>query len=167
MAFRSSGSRMTKQWNGLVEAAAGFTGSVTTLMTSLIFTSAGTVIRTLCEYTIVPTPGGTFADGDHVTIGIGLAVVSGDAVTIGSTAMPDPVDDPGYPWLYWQQHKFLLNGTPIGSAIGANVRHSWDSRSMRKLKASEALALIVQYKDVVGAPPMTVLNSQVRFLLAT
>ena len=159
--------RMTKEWNGLVSSASGLSGSTTVLMTSLIQTTAGTIIRMLGDFIIGPTPAGTFADGDHVEIGIGIAVLSGDAVTLGSSAMPDPVDEPGYPWLWRQSYKFLLS-----SALGltfselGGVRVSFDSRSMRKIKPAEALAIVVQYVDIVGASPMTVSIGNVRFLKA-
>ena len=168
MAREFSGNRMTKQWSGIASGATGMTGAATILVTSFTATEAFTVLRMLGEYIIGPTPGGTFADGDHVEVGIGIGVVSGDAIAAGSGSMPDPVDEPDYPWLFRRTHKFLLSsGLILNPSEMVTVRSAFDSRSMRKLKSREGFAVVVQYVDIVGAPPMTFSSGFMRFLAAS
>ena len=70
--------------------------------------------------------------------------------------MPDPLDEPDYPWLYWGAHTFMYPATaspltPTGDPR-QSLRQVLDIRSMRKLKPREQLVTCVQYSDVAGTP---------------
>ncbi len=168
MARQFAPKRMQKDWFGIAQSASGLTGSTTVLLAALISLQAQTVIRMIGEYVISPTPGGTFVAGDRVEIALGIAVVSSDAAALGSTAMPDPIGDEAYPWLFWASHKLIFAGaSPGGDEITAHVRRSFDIKSMRKMKADQDLVLVAQYVDLVGAPPITVDTGTVRVLAAS
>ncbi len=158
--------RMAKDWFSLPAAAAGFSGSVTTLMSTLQIVQAQTVMRMIGEYIITATPGATLVDGDHVEVACAIGVVSGDAATAGSTSMPDPIGEPPYPWLYYMSHKFLFTDNDDGSSQAQSLRHSFDIRSQRKLKSNQALVFIAEYGDIVGAPLVTLSTGTVRVLMA-
>ena len=158
--------RMAKEWNGTLVSLAAFTVNATSLGGLLAFAIPGTILRMIGEYVIQPTAAPTNLDLAFVAIGIGI--VSTDAATLGATAMPDPSDEPEFPWLYWQEHALRYNGVdPEAANAGASVRRSFDIKSMRRFKPGQSLAVISQYVDNVGAPPLTFVCSRVRVLLAT
>ena len=67
-----------------------------------------------------------------VTIALGL--VSTDAFLLGSTALPEPLDDADYPWMFWRSvvlESFLAAGAEgEGSSV---YRIDVDSKAMRKV----------------------------------
>ncbi len=124
---------------------------------------AGTLLRVIGEYVIVPTAAPAAADA--VVVSVAMGIISTDALTIGATAFPDPLSDPGYPWMYWMSHAFHFGTTELDpSQAGGSVRRFVDSRAMRKIKPSESLILSVQYKDIAGTPPMTFIAGDFRVL---
>ena len=105
--------------------------------------------------------------GDFCSIFFGLAVLSTDAVAVGATAVPDPVGEPQYPWIFWKLFAFgfaSISADP--SSAGASVRLQVDSRTMRKVKPREFLVWIVEYFGISGDPPMSAMVSTSRALLA-
>jgi len=162
------GARMTKQWFSIPGTAIDLGADATAL---LGFTSQGipsTVLRMLGEYVIIPTSAPVA--GDEATVTLGIGVVSNDAATLGSAAMPDPADEAEYPWLYWASHALIYNGTLEESALaGSSLRHSFDVKSMRKMKPQESLAFIAQIDSVGsgGQPPLTIGVGVTRILIAT
>ena len=122
------------------------------------------MLRMLNEYIIVPTSAP--AALDDAVIAVGFAKVSTDAFALGATAMPDPNSEPEFPWLYWASHKLFFGTTGADpSSAGASVRHSLDVRTMRKFSPGESLAVVVQYVNNVGFPPLTFAMGPVRTLL--
>ena len=162
---------MRKHWVGVVGAAQDFVADSTILMQQVGGTGgladAFTVLRMLGEYIIFPT--NAPVAGDEAELCVGICVVSSDAATVGSASMPDPCDDHGYPWLYWASHPIGFNGTSVVAALAsASVRHSFDVKSMRKIKPSESLVTIAQFSNVSGGgdPPTTIVIGGLRVLLA-
>ena len=111
MADRFGGRRMAKHWHVIAGVSLSFTVDVTGLGGGLALDGPWTAIRMLGEYTIGPDAAP--AAGDQCTIGVGIGVVSSDAFAVGSTAMPDPVGEPEYPWLYWAEHDFHFVDTSL------------------------------------------------------
>jgi len=162
---RSVVARKEKQWDSLPSFAQAMTGDGTFIGSSIPFSSKRTVLRMLGEYIIGPTTSPTALDACKVAVGI--CRVSSDAFTAGATAVPDPAGDSDYPWLYWAEHMFRYtsNDPEGGGGVIAQVRQSFDIRSMRKFSPSESLIWCMQYADITGAPPMTMNCAQVRVLL--
>ncbi len=176
---RGGHTRQRKTWdvlvatNTLATADATFVGgSITSNVGAL------TVLRQIGGYLLSPTPGGTFVAGDgcRITLGIGvfaadafalgIGVFAADAFALGPTAMPEPSQEAEFPWLYWRQHNFLFAGAgPGGDEITAHVRETFDSRSMRKFKAREAVGWVMQYENVSGDLPMTIIIDAMRTLV--
>ncbi len=164
---RSRGTRMTKEWTGPPGASLILTTTSTVLGGILNLNIAGTVLRMIGEYVISPT--GAPAAADKVRIGMGIALVSSDAAAVGGSAIPDPIGDPEYPWLFWADHPFFFidaSVDPVAAAV-SQIRFKYDIRSMRKFKPGESLVQVVEYADVSGTPPMTVLTGTTRVLVAT
>ena len=169
MANRTSarGQRMAKEWHGMGSVApTAFTAnSVALIGGELALDESYTVIRMLGEYVIVP--GAAPVANDHALIGIGIGVVSSDAAAVGGTAMPDPVDERGFPWLYWAVHAFnFLNTSTDPSSAGGSIRQRFDIKSMRKIKRSESLVMVAQYTNGNGNPALDFSPSITRVLIA-
>ncbi len=158
------GRRMAKHWHVIAGLSQAFTVDSTKIGGSLSLDGPWTVLRCLVEYIITPTSAP--AALDDVTIAVALGVVSSDAVAVGPTAMPDPVAEPDYPWLYWASHEFFFAGTdPESASAGASIRRVVDSRSMRKMKPRESLVWVAEYANTVGNPPIHLGIGQTRVLV--
>ncbi len=163
------GQRMPKHWHFIASAIDNFTANGAMLGGSLALDGPWTVLRMLGEYLIHFSQGGTIVVGDTATIGVGIGVVSTDAVAAGAGSMPDPNTEAEYPWLYWAQHfvvALTANPAQVQDGVGV-VRRSFDIRSMRKLKPRESLVVVLDYFDNGGAPPVTVEFATTRVLVAT
>ena len=157
--------RMKKRWTRIPGTIFTMTADGHQGGASFSASEAVTVLRLLGEYIIGPTSPPVALDA--VSIGVGIGVVSTDAATLGATALPDPEAEPDYPWLYWAVHDFYFPSTDVDAA-GAqqSVRKVIDVKSMRKLTSRQSLSLMVDYTNVVGSPPMHMMGSPIRVLLA-
>ncbi len=164
---RGHGQWMSKQWNGIPAGVIDFTADATVGVGTLAPNTAATVLRMLGGYTIEATAGGAFVADDACRITVGIGVVASDSAELGSQALPDPAAEFEFPWLYWRQHQFsVFDSTPSGLEILMFHAHSFDVRSMRKIKPRESLVWIAQYSDEAGAPPVTVRPGGTRVLFA-
>ena len=155
---------MDKEWNSIPSISLALTADATSLGGALSPGTSATVLRMLGEYIIVPTSAP--AALDQVKVAVGIGVISGDAFAAGSASVPDPAGEPDYPWLFWAEHSLYFGTTSVDpSSLGATVRRQFDIRSMRKMKPRETLAMIVQYANIAGNPPLSMLISQTRVLL--
>ncbi len=150
------GRRQVKHWHTMGNLRLQLTGDGTTAGPTLgLLTDPFTILRMIGEYTLSPTSAPAANDGALVTVGIG--VFSGDAVALGATALPDPVEEAEYPWLYWASHPMFYATTSADpSSASGSLRHTYDIRSMRKVKPREDVAMAIQYVDISGAPPLTI-----------
>ncbi len=160
---RSSGPRQAKVWNSMPSVSLALTADGTSLGGSLAFSAPETVLRCLGELTIGPTFNSAPVAGDSAKIGFGICVVSTDAFTAG--AVPDPLGEPEFPWLYWRSHDLsMVLGAATDNDGSTFVRHAFDVKSQRKIKPRESLVTVVQYSDSVGTPPIAFEMPPWRFL---
>ena len=160
------GTRMAKDWADIPGGPLILSATSTSIGGTFAFSGSATVMRLIGEYAI-----GTGATAptalDEVEIGVGIGIFSTDAVGVGATAMPDPTDDTAFPWLYWADHiLFFPTNTQTNASFQSSVRRVFDVKSMRRAKADESIAMIVQYTDVVGAPSVHVSLGGTRVLVA-
>ena len=164
---RTAFPRMIKSWAIEDDFVTALTANVTSLQVSGTFAEPTTIMRYLLEYLIAPTAGGTFAAGDRCLIGVGIGVNNTEAVAVGSTAMPDPIDDVDFPWLYWAVHAIHFVTATESDQLGSQmVRAQVDVKGMRKLRVSDSVFTVVQYEDLSGTPPMTIIGGTARILTA-
>lgn len=166
MAFkRAMIPRKEKQWDGLAGSTIDMTANGTFGGGSLAFTSNQTILRMLGSWQVMATA--TIIAGDECEVAIGIAKVSTDAATLGVTALPDPFDEPEFPWLYWATRclYYAEGGAPVLNRTNSGTKEVvFDIRTMRKFKPRESLVAVFQYVDIVGAPPVTLQMGKTRLL---
>ena len=169
MADRFRTPRRPKQWSASNLAGnASFTGNATSLVLAAVpAVESVTVLRLRGEIFVGPSGATTALDQARVAFGIGI--VTSDAAAVGSTAMPDPDDEPDFPWLWYHLHNFFSGFTVDGTASDdygvGTIRIDVDSKAMRKMKPGQSIVGVAQYVDVVGTPTLRV-GGSVRMLLA-
>ncbi len=159
--------RKTKTWSGIGTAQALLTGNATAAFAGVSVGETFTIMRVISEYIILPTS--TVVALDRVTITMALGIFSTDAFTLGATGLPDPSDEPGYPWLYWKSHYLKFTGTDPqlqAATMSGAVRQAVDVKGMRKIRQEQTLGWVVQYTDESGTPPITAAVGSSRILLA-
>ena len=116
-------------------------------------------LRGFCE--VVLEAVANIGEGFHCAIGVGL--VTTQAFAIGSTAMPDPLDDVF--WDGWMYHRFFdLHASTATISDGVNTgRIAWevDSKAMRKWGANEVLAAKVSGIEIGTAQIEVFFDSRV------
>ncbi len=153
-----------KQWSSIPgisadAAAIGIIGA-----SSLAFAEPVTVLR---------IRGGGVAcldgavDGDTNNIAVAIGVVSTDAAAAGTGSLPDPIQEPEYDWLYWEEFS-LKNALAIAAEASSDIFHSvrfrFDTKAMRKIKPGSSLIMVVQTGTAV---PIDVELDQARVLIGT
>jgi len=165
--------RRRKSWDS-------FTGSVLTLTANgtsigsaaLSFAESGrTIMRVLADINVSFHTAVSITASDSADITCGLAIVTADAFSAGAGSLPDPEDEPNFPWLMWKHiniYAFLAETStqPFIPAGDASFRWEVDSRVMRKMRAGEALVWVVQYVDITGTPSVSVRVGTTRVLVA-
>jgi len=146
---------MGKLWDAFSGVSKSFTGNGIVVTGGVTVSTPSTVLRMLGEYIIGLDAAPTAQDAVEIVVGIG--VFSADAFAVGATAVPDPAEEPEYPWLYWAAHDFFyVDSSLVPSGARGSIRVPFDIKSMRKMKPRETLGAVVQYVDTTGTPAMQV-----------
>ncbi len=131
----------------------------------LDFIGAGTILRVRCNDILMSFDGAQQA-GDDINLTLGLGVVSTDAAVLGATAMPDPLAENDYPWLWWGNYTLRSTAAAAFNQLGTSVlRLEVDSKAMRKVKPKQSLVWVMEASGAFGAPATTVDISETRVLL--
>ena len=157
---RRSGFRPQRGTKRTVSWGFGPGGSVLTALTGngqsilgdgvvLAVEDKATIVRTRGNIEMIQTLGGA-GEGFHVAFGIGI--VSDQAFTVGATAIPGPISEPGWPgWFY---HRFLdihSVSSTIGDGVNSSavvVREEVDSKAMRKISDGETMVAMIEVVEV-------------------
>ncbi len=151
---------MDKKWGDtLFAGAVNNTGNNTLLIPGKIdFTVPRTILRIRGTGFVAFNAATTALDEAQVTIGV--AVITSDAATVGSSAMPDPTDEADFPWLWYHVVRmfspFVIDGTGSDDSGALIARFDIDSKAMRRVKPGQALVAVTQYTDVTGTPSLRV-----------
>ena len=147
------GKRMAKHWHSLGSNILNATSAdVTGLVANFLSDDEPfTVLRILGSWGYGPGVVNVINDTAALTYAIG--VFSSDAVAVGGTAVPDPEDEPGYPWLYYKSVLFEQTIAAQDSGGDPRISRFFDInvKSMRKIKPRESLAIVFQFRDINGA----------------
>jgi len=134
--------RQRVEWTaGDMELAIILTGgSLASLGSSVIMLEAidsmtsPTIIRTRGEYVMYASAG---TNGHEGVMGIGMAVVNRRASGVGTTALPRPISDPDFSWM-WHSYTLLQWTGSVVTRMGLSMwRGEIDSKAMRKILSKE------------------------------
>ena len=98
---------------------------------------------------VVTTVGDAFGD-----VGVGIGIVSDDAFAIGATAMPGPLSDPGWDWMFVEYLSAMVGRSVSESELVGplgEVRVPIDTKAMRKVKPNQTVFGMVETEDEIGA----------------
>ncbi len=143
MARRSGKTIDYKQWSGLPGINLDSAAAATLAGGSLAFAAPATILR-VRGMVMVNQDGAT--DGATQFVTMGLGIVSTDAVAAGAASLPDPGDEPEYPWLYWLSvplRSAIISGSTVGD-IASSARIELDTKAMRRVKPGQSLVMVYQ-----------------------
>ena len=157
-----------KEWRLLAGASQSISTDGTRLGSAVLgFDAPGTILR-------VRTPDILFSFdqtqqvGDSMILGLGLALMSSDAVAAGATAFPDPATEFEYPWLWWGQWQLRSTVAAGINNLGTSViRTSADTKAMRRFKPSMSLLWVVEATGTTGAVVTSIDVGSSRVLIGT
>ncbi len=167
--FRRPGKTIDyKQWDILLGLSASISANVLLGGGILNFLEPATILRIVCGGALVMFDA-TKQVGDGADFGYALGVVSSDAAASGVGALPDPLSEAEYPWLYW--HTFHLEAQVAAGeeGLGSSVYRmpAFDSGSMRKMKPGQALVMLLDCGGFQGAPVTVIELEPCRVLIGT
>jgi len=155
-----------KQWGSITGLIAELSANQTTISGSLAFTVPATILR--FRGYVAAMFDESMQAGDQLILTFGLGLFSTDAVALGATAMPEPANEPEFPWIWWKEMRLDAFAAAAVSTYGStNQRYEVDSRAMRKVKPGESFAFVVQATGAQGAPVTLVDIGQTRVLIGT
>jgi len=96
----------------------------------------------------------------------GIAVVSGDAFAVGTTAIPKPIEDSSWDGWMWHQYFSLKNAGTYTTATSSNIQNlEIDCKAMRKAPAPCALSLFHNAGALAGSPSSIKICGHLRWLI--
>ena len=100
---------------------------------------------------VVTTIGDGFSE-----VAFGIGIVSQDAFAIGGTAMPGPISDPGWDWMWigYLGAVIGLNTTERNDGIDA-FRLEIDTKAMRKMQPNQTIFGILETESEIGAATLS------------
>ena len=151
---RRAGPKRAAAWSPVITSLVG--QGVTTKSTGNLFATGVEFDETV---TLIRSRGMFMAQfdaaaiNDVVEVGIGMGVYSADAFAIGQTAMPGPLTDPDWDWVWYKTFVFgpALTATQSELGIPQNLWGEIDSKAMRKLKSNQVVGWMVERVVLAGA----------------
>ena len=95
---------------------------------------------------------------DSVVVGVGLIVSPIEAFSAGVGSVPTPLADMEAPWIW---HDLFVLGPAVtatddGGDLSRNVQFTIDNKAMRKFRANEELAFVMETDVLAGTPTVDV-----------
>ena len=141
--FRTGAARRLTQWVGpALQEYVGVAASGATLLASISFEEAQTIVRTRGQVSVRPTV--TSADLSIVGA-VGICVVSAEALGVGITAVPEPFSDADWGgWMVWRSFSYRLEFGTNASLNFLDWNFEVDSKAMRKVSSNEAAVVVAE-----------------------
>ena len=165
-----AGPKRAKVWLGSGSAASTAFAPSTVSVVTLIGEAA---IEAQGKPTLARVRGTWIARNDQsasgtaafMSIACGITVVSTKAVAVGTTAVPTPLTNVEWPWLWWDTQ--FVGNEPMASgditSYGGN--RMIDSKAMRKLPPASALVMVVETSAALEGAPDLNFDFELRMLL--
>jgi len=163
---RGRSSRLSKSWTNMTVADRVTIGTTQTVIGSVTIAEgagqANTLLRSRGGLMVWGEPD---ASTDSDVCALGLIVVHSNALAVGGTSVPGPLNDQGADWL-WHRYVPLDAGIATG-VVGDNIlaieRFELDSKAMRRVPEDSSVVLIGEVS--VGDFAAVFVSGGVRFLL--
>ena len=140
------------------------TDTTTIVGTGMMFDSSQTILR--LRGNIWAAFDETVQAGDTIRLVVGIGVVSQDAFAAGAGSLPEPNEDPQYPWMWWGEMALESFAAAPISAFGVSAQHLViDSKAMRRVRATQTLVTVIQSRLASGAPVTNVKMGSLRVLI--
>ncbi len=166
MARRSHGGKVIdfKAWLAMLAVDSQVSTAGTAAGGFIDFTSPATILR--CRGYVQGYLDPTKQVGDTMALGFAIGIVSTDAR--GAGVLPDPFEEPEYPWL-WHGTMFLRAEIAAGAeAWGLSAqRLEVDTKAMRRIKPGQSLVYAIERASVAGAPVTEITTGFTRVLIGT
>ena len=154
--FRANQAKQVVEWVSLLASNLNLTSDGTAIGGQIFTPNTRVTIRRI-RGILNLTLEGTLAAADAVRIGMGLAIVNTDAAVLGATAMPDPLGEAEFSWMWWTE-QFLFMPAACTSATWdqpggfgpASRQIEVDTKAMRMMKPGQSLVWVVQYANSTG-----------------
>ena len=145
----SRGKRRQLIWSSVIVRAAGLALSSTAKFTGSLgglgVTSGGgaTLVRTRGQG-IVHFDADAIAD--VALLGLGLGIFSSDAFAQGAAALPGPITEVDFPWVWHSVYSLgpVVTATANEESLIQNIPFVLDSKAMRILKPSETMGFVAE-----------------------
>jgi len=154
---RSGGPKRQYIWSNILThiGASGMTGKNAAGLTALgmALTSTITLVRTRGYARVHFDPTAT---SDVMQFCMGLGVFSSDAFTVGVTALPGPLTDADYDWIYFNTLLFgpALGATELEDSRWQTAEFEIDSKAMRKIKPNQTIGWVFESVILNGGGTM-------------
>ena len=141
--FRARSPGRLTQWFG--PAAQNYVAVASggaTLVASLPFESANTVVRSRGQVSIRAS---VYSADVDIIGAFGMAVVSAEALAIGVTAIPEPFGDADWGgWFVWRSFSHHFESISQAGVLLGSWEFEVDSKAMRRVGVNEAVVLIAE-----------------------
>jgi len=145
---RSGVRRRETLWFGIQATANTIAGS----NTAVLFAGLSATLLALRPFTVVRTrailtcTSDQTANSENAQVGLGVCVVSDQALAIGVTAVPTPFTDVGSDlfFVYETLESRMLVSSAVGIMAPASVRKDIDSKAMRKVEEGQDIAFTLE-----------------------
>ena len=152
-----SAPRRTPEWSGVLVFTNISGGTATQSLGSQAQGSAAAVRQTIVRIrgsAVVHMVAGAAADA--MVVGLGLIIVSEDALAAGAASIPSPIDDLDSPWIFHQL--FSLGPSTASEAADdtnlglSTARIVIDNKAQRKIGPNEVLTFMWDTQLHAGTP---------------
>jgi len=131
----------TKEWTGTAIGVASTLGTTQVVISQVTHDQVETFLRIRGNLLVAAAPN---AANDDDVAAFGFIVASDNAIAIGGTSVPGPINDPDAPWLWHQYVPLHSLAATAASDVGLGLwaRVEIDSKAMRRATRNEGLILV-------------------------
>ena len=152
-----------KSWAIVPSSSTDFGTAAIVVLGGLAFSLPQTILRIRGNFCVAFDGA---SDAQQTVFGLGVGLVSTDAFNTAG-AVPGPLSDADYPWLYWQSIPLKVTlkiAAEAADDVMASFRADIDSKAMRKVKPNMTLCYVIEQ---TVARNLDVETSHLRVLLGT
>ena len=156
--FPARGPKRSMVWSeGPTSTAVQSITAASKVIWSLGQTASGgiTVVRIRGGFSCWLQVVGALGDG-FTNVAVGIGIVSADAFAVGQSAMPGPITDPEWDWMYVNYFGAITGASTTEVFEGNAFRNLVvDTKAMRKIQSNQTIFAMVETEVLIGAATLT------------